>query len=113
MVLSHTSKVKKKAQHSPGVGGLVVGSPRFKANPGIGVGDALQAQVASNIRASTVVKMLENFTIGPTGGGESVAQRRPGSPIRLVPTVEGLVGLGIGKAKERLMGVQGDASEPP
>src|SRR6266851_142395 len=110
-VLSHTFKAKKNEQHSPGM--FLLGSPRFNAKPFGGTGEAWEAQQKSNIRASIAVSMLENRVGAGMGGGEAKVQRVPGSPIRLVPTVEELVGFGTGKATDKRIGEHGDAWAPP
>src|ERR1700722_15577128 len=110
-VLSHTFKAKKKEQHSPAR--FLLGSPRFNAKPAGGAGEAWEAQQKSNIRASIVVSMLGNLVGGNAGGGESKAQRFPGSPMRFVPTVDTLVGVGTGKATDKRTGEHGDAWAPP
>ena len=109
-MLSQTCRAKIYAQHSPGA--PVTGSARFNPNPAGGAGLALHPHEASNIRASITVSALVCLTGGINGGGEAVVQRMPGSPTRLVPTVTGLLGFGIGKATDSLKGEQPE-NEPP
>jgi hypothetical protein len=70
------------------------------------------AHTASNMRASIVVSVFENLVGGTIGGGVALAQRTPGSPIRFVPIVVGLLGIGTGSATDSTIGMHPD-SEPP